>query len=298
MGLPLVALGQLAFSFYNVVLELLAPARIQTTIPTLQVASPPSPYFSHRKLTRVPPTQIVAVRFLITYVGCVTTMRARRIPHAFLGPPAVRGLLLLRGITGFLGIGFAVYHSLGYLTCVSPVFSWRGSLRARAWTWGHADTFTPLVRTRLRTPHFSGCTYRSAHTSSPATVQPRADALPPFHAYPRRSDSTTLSFLTPVMSGFMGHLFLNEPFTPRELASAFASLLGVVCITKPHAVFGGRDEDTLVSEAGETLGAGWGVGESKFAVGLGLLGVLSAAAACESPFQLPAVLRALFETDR
>lgn len=39
MGLPLVAAGQLAFSFYNVVLELLAPAKIQTTIPMLE-ASP------------------------------------------------------------------------------------------------------------------------------------------------------------------------------------------------------------------------------------------------------------------
>jgi hypothetical protein len=41
MGLPLVAAGQLAFSFYNVVLELLAPAKIQTTIPMLEASSSP-----------------------------------------------------------------------------------------------------------------------------------------------------------------------------------------------------------------------------------------------------------------
>jgi drug/metabolite transporter (DMT)-like permease len=79
----------------------------------------------------------------------------------------------------------------------------------------------------------------------------------------------------------MGHLFLGEPFTPRELLSALTSLIGVVFITKPHALFGGRDEDLLISESGETLGAGWGIGEGKFAVGLGLLGVISASAACE-----------------
>lgn len=80
----------------------------------------------------------------------------------------------------------------------------------------------------------------------------------------------------------MGHLFLNEPFTPRELTSAFTSFAGVLFITKPHALFGGKDEDFLVSEKGQTLGAGWGIGEAKFAVGLGLLGVASASAACES----------------
>lgn len=122
MGLPLVAAGQLLFSFYAVVLELLAPAKIQTTIPMLEASLLRC---TRRTLSMsvadglhfgwVFP-QIVAVRFLITYLGCVAYLKLNRIPHPFLGPPGVRGLLLLRGITGFLGISFAVYHSLGYLT--------------------------------------------------------------------------------------------------------------------------------------------------------------------------------------
>jgi hypothetical protein len=45
-------------------------------------------------------------------------MRLSKIQHPFLGPPEVRGLLLARGVTGWFGVAFSIYHSLGYLTYV------------------------------------------------------------------------------------------------------------------------------------------------------------------------------------
>ena len=89
------------------------------------------------------------------------------------------------------------------------------------------------------------------------------------------SDSTNLTFLTPALTGLFAHLFLGETFTQRELLSAFSSLVGVVCVARPAALFGGDDPTS-----GERF-VGWGIGARKVALGVSLLGVTGAAAACE-----------------
>lgn len=78
------------------------------------------------------------------------------------------------------------------------------------------------------------------------------------------------------MTGLLGHFFLGEPFTRRELLAGFFSLLGVILIVEPSVLFGGErlglDRQANVD---------WGIGKRSIAVSVGLLGVGGAAAACE-----------------
>lgn len=93
----------------------------------------------------------------------------------------------------------------------------------------------------------------------------------------RLSDSTTLTFLTPALTGLFAHVFLGETFTERELLASLASLVGVVFITWPSFLFGEGEKDL----SGERVLA-WEIRETHVALGVSLLGVFGAAAACES----------------
>ncbi|KIM44304.1 hypothetical protein M413DRAFT_378885 [Hebeloma cylindrosporum] len=59
--------------------------------------------------------QLMTIRMIITYIGCTIYMFIAKIPDPLLGPKAVRILLLLRGIGGFVGV-FGIYYSLQYLS--------------------------------------------------------------------------------------------------------------------------------------------------------------------------------------
>ncbi|KAF9011686.1 drug/metabolite transporter superfamily [Hymenopellis radicata] len=59
--------------------------------------------------------QLILVRMTITYILSILYMISMDIPHPFAGPPGVRGLLVFRGCSGFVGVS-GLYYSLKYLT--------------------------------------------------------------------------------------------------------------------------------------------------------------------------------------
>ncbi|EIW52928.1 drug/metabolite transporter [Trametes versicolor FP-101664 SS1] len=86
------------------------------------------------------------------------------------------------------------------------------------------------------------------------------------------SDTTVLSFLTPMCTAVTGALFLKEDLTGKQaLASAF-SFVGVVLIARPDFLFGRHSADGLDNEAasGRIVTPGQRLG----AVGVALLGVV------------------------
>lgn len=82
-----------------------------------------------------------------------------------------------------------------------------------------------------------------------------------------------------------GHIFLAEPFERRETLAAFASLVGVLLITRPSSLFGG-EEQVMMRHAGGGRAGGTGPGlvggSHNAAIAVSMLGVAGAAAACES----------------
>ncbi|ERT00147.1 hypothetical protein HMPREF1624_03516 [Sporothrix schenckii ATCC 58251] len=60
------------------------------------------------------PVQLLFVRMLVTTGASCWYMHYYRIPHFPFGPPGVRWLLVLRGLTGFFGI-FGMWYSMMYL---------------------------------------------------------------------------------------------------------------------------------------------------------------------------------------
>ncbi|KAI6008777.1 hypothetical protein F5J12DRAFT_935539 [Pisolithus orientalis] len=107
IGLLLVMLSQVFFSFMNVAVKV------------LNQLDPPVPAF-----------ELVIVRMAITFICCEIYMIAARIPDPFLGPKEVRPLLVCRGVAGFFGL-FGIYYALQYLslgdvtvlTFVGPIFT-------------------------------------------------------------------------------------------------------------------------------------------------------------------------------
>jgi len=136
----------------------------------------------------------------ITYIGSVAYMLWHRIPDPLLGPKDVRGLLVLRGSSGFIGLA-GMYFSLEHLLL---------------------------------------------------------------------SDATMLTFVTPILTGFSGVIFLKEPFSVRRVLSGVFSFFGVILIARPQFLFGspkgGPSEVVLPKERMQSVVAG-------------LLGVLGATGA-------------------
>ena len=83
------------------------------------------------------------------------------------------------------------------------------------------------------------------------------------------SDATVLTFLTPILTGYFGRIFLKEPFLRTELYAGFVSLLGVVLIARPQWLFGTESSTVRDATGLQRLAA----------VGVALLGVLGAAGA-------------------
>lgn len=59
--------------------------------------------------------EVIVVRMGITLICCVAYMIATGVPDPIIGPKGVRTLLVIRGITGFLGL-VGLYSSLQYLS--------------------------------------------------------------------------------------------------------------------------------------------------------------------------------------
>ncbi|KAL9938018.1 hypothetical protein V8E36_003563 [Tilletia maclaganii] len=97
-GFLLLALAQLFYAtmalFFKILNDLPAPSDQGGTISALQV---------------------IVVRMFVTAAGCyIYLVFIAKDPHPFLGPPAVRKLLVIRGFSGFFGL-FGLYFSLQYL---------------------------------------------------------------------------------------------------------------------------------------------------------------------------------------
>ena len=86
------------------------------------------------------------------------------------------------------------------------------------------------------------------------------------------SDATVLTFLAPILTGYFGRIFLEEPFLRTELYAGFLSLLGVVLIARPQSLFGTGSSMVGVATGLQRLAA----------VGVALLGVIGAAGAYTS----------------
>jgi drug/metabolite transporter (DMT)-like permease len=53
------------------------------------------------------------------------------------------------------------------------------------------------------------------------------------------SDATVLSFLSPILTGYFGRIFLNEVFLKMELYAGLMSFVGVILVAHPESLFGG-----------------------------------------------------------
>jgi drug/metabolite transporter (DMT)-like permease len=82
------------------------------------------------------------------------------------------------------------------------------------------------------------------------------------------SDATVLSFLAPILTGYLGRIFLKEPFLRTEVYAGILSIMGVILIARPQSFFG--DTSSISGATGPQRLA---------AVGVALLGVLGAASA-------------------
>jgi drug/metabolite transporter (DMT)-like permease len=127
----------------------------------------------------------------------------------------------------------------------------------------------------------------------------RADLLTRISAslqYLPVAEATVITFLAPTVAGFACMVFLKEPFTKTEQWGGYVSLLGVVLIARPSALFAGSassSKQTPVEEvsrmmirmAGNSTSApvtdseGITVAQRLSGVGFALVGVFGAACA-------------------
>ncbi|KAL5480376.1 hypothetical protein ACEPAI_1646 [Sanghuangporus weigelae] len=93
------------------------------------------------------------------------------------------------------------------------------------------------------------------------------------------SDATVLTFLAPLTTAVAGYFFLGEAFHRREALAGLTSMVGVVLIARPEAIFGAHPSSSSdVVDPDETVTPGQRLG----AVGVALLGVLGATGAYTS----------------
>ncbi|KAJ3500380.1 hypothetical protein NLJ89_g9823 [Agrocybe chaxingu] len=85
------------------------------------------------------------------------------------------------------------------------------------------------------------------------------------------SDATVLTFLSPMCTAIAGTIFLGENFTRREAFAGIVSLVGVILIARPTALFGESAHAPQVEKGTPT--------DRLVAVGVALIGVLGATGA-------------------
>ncbi|KAI5119675.1 hypothetical protein M0805_009619 [Coniferiporia weirii] len=96
------------------------------------------------------------------------------------------------------------------------------------------------------------------------------------------SDATVLTFLSPLTTAIAGSFFLGEVLRRKDVFAGFLSLIGVVLIAHPEAVFGLLSSPHLPTQDGEGL-AEEGTPEQRLgAVGIALIGVLGSTGAYTS----------------
>ncbi|KAK4140080.1 uncharacterized protein C8A04DRAFT_32439, partial [Dichotomopilus funicola] len=97
------------------------------------------------------------------------------------------------------------------------------------------------------------------------------------------AEATVITFLAPMLAGYICHLWLKDPFTRKEQLASLLALLGVVLIARPTSLFGNSnnpatpenaDNTTTTDDPNEPTPS-----QRLFAILIGLLGVLGAAGA-------------------
>ncbi|KAH9974968.1 hypothetical protein BGW80DRAFT_1204444 [Lactifluus volemus] len=81
------------------------------------------------------------------------------------------------------------------------------------------------------------------------------------------SDAVVIKFIEPIITGFLGAIFLKESLSLKEILAGFSSFFGVLLIAKPQFLFGGPQEN--LSDAVTS-------GERMLSVIASLIGVLGA----------------------
>jgi drug/metabolite transporter (DMT)-like permease len=188
MGLLLVACSQLFFACMNISVK----------------------YFL--SITDLSVLTLIATRMVITSVFSHIALLLLGNPNPFLGPPAARKLLLLRGFFGFGGLASS-YQSFRGLSV---------------------------------------------------------------------SDTMTIQYLSPALTGVMGWVLLGEKMRPREIGVGFACLIGVTLVSRPPFIFGSAvassDLPGTISDPQEAIDH---ARSRMIAVAWALLSVVSSVSACE-----------------
>lgn len=65
------------------------------------------------------------------------------------------------------------------------------------------------------------------------------------------ADATVITFLSPILTGFLCSVFLDERFTLKEIAAGCASMFGVLLIARPKSIFGKGHHDAVGGPVGE-----------------------------------------------
>ncbi|KAL5514086.1 hypothetical protein ACEPAG_2847 [Sanghuangporus baumii] len=97
------------------------------------------------------------------------------------------------------------------------------------------------------------------------------------------SDATVLTFLAPLTTAVAGYFFLGEAFHRKEALAGLLSMVGVVLIARPEAIFGSHPSSSA-GTASDVVNPDENVtpGQRLGAVGVALLGVLGATGAYTS----------------
>ncbi|KAL2144347.1 hypothetical protein VTI28DRAFT_9255 [Corynascus sepedonium] len=105
------------------------------------------------------------------------------------------------------------------------------------------------------------------------------------------AEATVITFLAPMLAGYMCHVLMKDPFTRKEQLASLIALAGVVLIARPVSLFGttdlppNSDAQTETQSDPTTTAAHLGAGEDPtpaqrlLAILVALVGVLGAAGA-------------------
>ncbi|KAI0010640.1 hypothetical protein F4779DRAFT_638825 [Xylariaceae sp. FL0662B] len=70
------------------------------------------------------------------------------------------------------------------------------------------------------------------------------------------AEATVITFLSPVLAGYLCHVLIHDPFTRTEQLASFLALAGVVLVTRPVSLFsGGGDAGDTTSAAAASANA-------------------------------------------
>lgn len=154
--------------------------------------------------------QIIFIRMLCTGILCSIYSWYKGVPEFPFGPRGVRGLLILRGASGFVGL-FGIYcESTPPLHRISrPV-----SQSKRRHTPPRRHALAVKIKYRQKLMHL-------------------LDSL----AWLGFSDATVITFIVPTTTAIVCFFILREPFTWKEALCSVVAFSGVLFVARPPWLF-------------------------------------------------------------